>query len=153
MQLPRLRDGDWLMFPYAGAYTIASASNYTKGAFLQPVRLFLFSCKADKGWGDVLPQAAVVSMLSIPHTIPERDMREHEDEVAVDEDDGHQPGSYWSEGMGPIDEEEEALDGLLAPLSSVGLGSIELDASRSGSLQPGQSMQRLLHRVFFKPRA
>ncbi|WIA22296.1 hypothetical protein OEZ85_004614 [Tetradesmus obliquus] len=95
--LPRLRDGDWLMFPYAGAYTIASASNYTKGAFLQPVRLFLFSCKADKGWGNVLPQAAVVSMLSIPHTIPERDMREHEDEVAVDEDDGHQPGSCWSE--------------------------------------------------------
>lgn len=95
----------------------------------------------------------MVSMLSIPHTIPERDMREHEDEVAVDEDDGHQPGSCWSERMGPIDEEKEALDGLLAPLSSVGLGSMELDASRSGSLQPGQSMQRLLHRVFFKPRA
>jgi hypothetical protein len=25
VQLPRLRDGDWLMFPYAGAYTISSA--------------------------------------------------------------------------------------------------------------------------------
>ncbi|KAF6257868.1 pyridoxal-dependent decarboxylase [Scenedesmus sp. NREL 46B-D3] len=120
-QLPRLRYSDWLMFPYAGAYTISSASNYTKGAFLLPARLFVFSSEADKGWGDVLPQSAVVSMVSIPQTIPEGDVLEHEEQVS--------------------------LDGLLEPL-----GSLALDGARSGSLQPGRSMQRALSRVPSMPR-
>lgn len=96
-------------------------SNYTKGAFLQPARLFVFSSEADKGWGDVLPQAAVVSMVSIPQTIPEGEVLEHEEEVAI--------------------------DGLLAPLGSLGL-----DVGRSGSLQPRRSMQRSLSRAPSMPR-
>ena len=34
--LPALRDGDWLMFPFAGAYTICAASNYGGVRFTQP---------------------------------------------------------------------------------------------------------------------
>lgn len=41
--LPALRDGDWLMFPFAGAYTICAASNYGGVRFTQPQKLFLFS--------------------------------------------------------------------------------------------------------------
>jgi len=47
-QLPLLRVGDWLMFPYAGAYSICSASNSCCGAFLRPPRIFVFSAEADK---------------------------------------------------------------------------------------------------------
>lgn len=38
------------------------------GSFVQPARLFIFSSQADKGWDDVLPLTAIVS---IPETIPE----------------------------------------------------------------------------------
>jgi hypothetical protein len=98
-----------------------SLSAYTKGAFLQPARLFVFSSEADKGWGDVLPQAAVISMVSIPQTIPEGEVLEHEEEVPI--------------------------DSLLLPLGSLGL-----DGARSGSLQPGRSMQRSLSRAPSMPR-
>lgn len=41
--LPALRDGDWLMFPFAGAYTICAASNYGGVRFTQPLKLFIYS--------------------------------------------------------------------------------------------------------------
>ncbi|KAF6250432.1 pyridoxal-dependent decarboxylase [Scenedesmus sp. NREL 46B-D3] len=44
--LPPLRDGDWLMFPYAGAYTICAASNYGGVCFTQPLKVFVHSAEA-----------------------------------------------------------------------------------------------------------
>lgn len=41
--LPALRDGDWLMFPFAGAYTICAASNYGGVRFTEPLKLFIYS--------------------------------------------------------------------------------------------------------------
>lgn len=41
--LPALRDGDWLMFPFAGAYTICAASNYGGVRFTQALKLFIYS--------------------------------------------------------------------------------------------------------------
>lgn len=54
--LPALRDGDWLMFPYAGAYTICAASNYGGVCFTQPLKVFVYSSEAlrDLGGFDLL---------------------------------------------------------------------------------------------------
>ncbi len=41
--LPLLREGDWLMFPYAGAYTICSASNFGGVCMTAPSKVFVFS--------------------------------------------------------------------------------------------------------------
>lgn len=52
--LPALRNGDWLMFPYAGAYTICSASNFGGVRMTEPQKLFVFSEAAPRdlgGWG------------------------------------------------------------------------------------------------------
>jgi hypothetical protein len=46
--LPPLRDGDWLMFPAAGAYTICAASNYGGVAFTQPRKLWVYSADAHR---------------------------------------------------------------------------------------------------------
>jgi len=46
--LPALRDGDWLMFPFAGAYTICAASNYGGVRFTQPLKLFIYSDSAHR---------------------------------------------------------------------------------------------------------
>jgi hypothetical protein len=98
-----------------------SCSAYTKGAFLLPARLFVFSSEADKGWGDVLPQTAVISMVSIPQTIPEGEVLEHEEEVPIDE--------------------------LLLPLGSLGLdgarsGSLQMGRSLQRWLSRVPSMPR-----------
>lgn len=42
-QLPLLRDGDWLMFPNAGAYTICAAGNYGGMRMTEPEKLFIYS--------------------------------------------------------------------------------------------------------------
>uniref|UniRef100_A0A383V9D0 Orn/DAP/Arg decarboxylase 2 N-terminal domain-containing protein n=1 Tax=Tetradesmus obliquus TaxID=3088 RepID=A0A383V9D0_TETOB len=118
-QLPLLRDGDWLMFPYAGAYTISCAS---MGSFVQPARLFIFSSQAVKGWGDVLPQAAVVS---IPETIPEG---------------AEVPSAGSAALLSPLSLGSRGSLGL----ESAGSGGMQMQ--RSGSLQ------RSLVRVPSKPR-
>ena len=64
--LPALRDGDWLMFPFAGAYTICAASNYGGVRFTQPLKLFIYSacvhretCGFDMAAGVAAAAAAV----------------------------------------------------------------------------------------------
>lgn len=49
--LPLLRDGDWLMFPYAGAYTICAASNYGGVRMTEPLKVFVFSQEAQRDLG------------------------------------------------------------------------------------------------------
>jgi hypothetical protein len=49
--LPALRNGDWLMFPYAGAYTICSASNFGGVRMTEPQKLFVFSEAAPRDLG------------------------------------------------------------------------------------------------------
>jgi hypothetical protein len=49
--LPQLRDGDWLMFPFAGAYTICAASNYGGVRFTQPLKVFVYSSEAVRECG------------------------------------------------------------------------------------------------------
>lgn len=126
-QLPLLRVGDWLMFPYAGAYTVCSASNTGCGSFLRPARLFVFSAEADKGWGDILPQESVSIM--IPPTIPEHAEVLHDGEV-----DGGADGEAAGEAAGAG----------AAAAAAVGLeGFRSLSIGRTGS----QSLQRSLSRV------
>eukprot|EP00775_Hariotina_reticulata_P014259 gene14259-14409_t len=56
--LPPLRDGDWLMFPFAGAYTICAASNYGGVCFTQPLKVFVYSSEAVRECGAFDVQAA-----------------------------------------------------------------------------------------------
>jgi hypothetical protein len=93
------------------------------GSFVQPAGLFVFSIQADKGWGDVLPHTAVIS---IPETIPEH---------------AEAPASDAAALLVPL----EALGsrGSLG-LESAGTGGLQMQ--RSGSLQ------RSLVRVPSKPR-
>lgn len=50
-RLPALRDGDWLAFPYAGAYTICSASKFGGGRMTEPTKLFVCSTAAERDLG------------------------------------------------------------------------------------------------------
>jgi len=50
-RLPRLRNGDWLMFPYMGAYTICSASNYGGMRMTEPLKLYVYSEVAPREGG------------------------------------------------------------------------------------------------------
>lgn len=62
--LPALRDGDWLMFPFAGAYTICAASNYGGVRFAQPLKLFIYSGAVHRdtcGWDMAAGEAAAVA--------------------------------------------------------------------------------------------
>jgi hypothetical protein len=62
--LPALRDGDWLMFPFAGAYTICAASNYGGVRFTQPLKLFIYSGAVHRdtcGWDMAAGEAAAVA--------------------------------------------------------------------------------------------
>jgi hypothetical protein len=93
------------------------------GSFVQPARLFVFSSQADKGWGDVLPQAAVVSMVSIPQTIPE-DAEPSAADAAV----------------------------LMSPLGSMRSLGLETAGSGGLQMQRSGSLQRSLVRVPSKPR-
>ncbi|GBF87342.1 ornithine decarboxylase [Raphidocelis subcapitata] len=56
--LPALRDGDWLQFPYAGAYTICSASSFAGGRMAEPTKLFVVSSEATRDLGDYNDEAA-----------------------------------------------------------------------------------------------
>jgi hypothetical protein len=107
------------------------------GSFVQPARLFVFSSTADKGWGDVLPHTAVVSIVSIPDTIPEHAEAPPADAAAL---------------LAPLE---------LSPKGSMGLGvglsprvALGLDSVGSGGLpmQRSGSLQRSLVRVPSKPR-
>jgi hypothetical protein len=62
--LPALRDGDWLMFPFAGAYTICAASNYGGVRFTQPLKLFIHSgsvCRDTCGWDMAAGESAAAA--------------------------------------------------------------------------------------------
>lgn len=62
--LPALRDGDWLMFPFAGAYTICAASNYGGVRFTQPLKLFIYSDGVHRdtgGWDLAVGEAAAAA--------------------------------------------------------------------------------------------
>jgi len=56
--LPYLRDGDWLSFPYAGAYTICSASNFAGQRMAEPTKIFVCSAEATRDLGEVFNHAA-----------------------------------------------------------------------------------------------
>lgn len=43
MQLPLLRNGDWLCFPNAGAYTVAAACDFNGIAATQPKLFYVYS--------------------------------------------------------------------------------------------------------------
>lgn len=45
-QLPQLRNGDWLLFPNAGAYTIAGACDFNGIEFTTPNKFYVFSDSA-----------------------------------------------------------------------------------------------------------
>lgn len=48
IMLPELRNGDWLMFPYAGAYTVAGACDFNGIEFTKPNTYYVFSdCAVD----------------------------------------------------------------------------------------------------------
>lgn len=64
--LPVLRDGDWLMFPFAGAYTICAASNYGGVRFTQPLKLFIYSSSAERDTcGFDLPAGIVAAKAAV----------------------------------------------------------------------------------------
>lgn len=46
MQLPELRNGDWLMFVNSGAYTVAGACDFNGIAMTQPNKFYVFSAQA-----------------------------------------------------------------------------------------------------------
>lgn len=46
VQLPELRNGDWLMFVNAGAYTVAGACDFNGIAMTQPNKFYVFSAQA-----------------------------------------------------------------------------------------------------------
>jgi hypothetical protein len=46
VQLPELRNGDWLMFANSGAYTVAGACDFNGIAMTQPNKFFIFSAQA-----------------------------------------------------------------------------------------------------------
>lgn len=46
VQLPELRNGDWLMFVNAGAYTVAGACDFNGIAMTQPNKYYVFSMLA-----------------------------------------------------------------------------------------------------------
>lgn len=46
VQLPELRNGDWLMFFNAGAYTVAGACDFNGIAMTQPNKFYVWSCQA-----------------------------------------------------------------------------------------------------------
>jgi ornithine decarboxylase len=46
VQLPQLRNGDWLMFNNAGAYTVAGACDFNGIAMTAPNKLYVFSDSA-----------------------------------------------------------------------------------------------------------
>lgn len=47
--LPLLRNGDWLAFPNAGAYTVAGACDFNGIAMTAPAKFYLFSaCAVDE---------------------------------------------------------------------------------------------------------
>ncbi len=56
--LPALRDGDFLAFPYAGAYTICSASNFGGGRMTEPTKLFVVSGEATRDLGSTYNRSA-----------------------------------------------------------------------------------------------
>lgn len=68
--LPALRDGDWLAFPCAGAYTICSASRFGGAAVAaEPTKMFVFSEAAVRDLGefnDPAAQAAAAAALPAP---------------------------------------------------------------------------------------
>jgi hypothetical protein len=69
--LPRLRDGDWLAFPNAGAYTICSASNYGAGRAAEPTKLFVVSAAAARDLGPYSdPAAATAAAAAAPPAAP-----------------------------------------------------------------------------------
>jgi ornithine decarboxylase len=45
-QLPQLRNGDWLQFPNAGAYTVAGACDFNGIEFTSPNKFYIFSDSA-----------------------------------------------------------------------------------------------------------
>ncbi|KAI8467817.1 MAG: pyridoxal-dependent decarboxylase [Monoraphidium minutum] len=60
LPLPELRTGDWLLFPGAGAYTVAGACDFNGIAMTEPTRFCVFSeCAADDAAdaGDAEPAA------------------------------------------------------------------------------------------------
>mmetsp|Transcript_7591 Transcript_7591/g.20199 ORF Transcript_7591/g.20199 Transcript_7591/m.20199 type:complete len:382 (+) Transcript_7591:17-1162(+) len=50
--LPQLRNGDWLMFPNAGAYTVAGACDFNGIEFTSPSTVYIFSDSAVDGAED-----------------------------------------------------------------------------------------------------
>ncbi len=42
-ELPELRNGDWLMFPNAGAYTVAGACDFNGIEFTHPNKFYVYS--------------------------------------------------------------------------------------------------------------
>lgn len=44
--LPQLRNGDWLMFPNSGAYTVAGACDFNGIEFTTPNKFYVFSDSA-----------------------------------------------------------------------------------------------------------
>lgn len=46
VSLPQLRNGDWLMFPNAGAYTVAGACDFNGIEFTTPNKFYVFSSSA-----------------------------------------------------------------------------------------------------------
>jgi ornithine decarboxylase len=44
--LPQLRNGDWLQFPNAGAYTVAGACDFNGIEFTTPTKLYVFTDSA-----------------------------------------------------------------------------------------------------------
>ena len=50
--LPALRNGDWLMFPNAGAYTVAGACDFNGIEFTSPTKFYIYSdCAVDECGG------------------------------------------------------------------------------------------------------
>jgi ornithine decarboxylase len=84
VQLPELRNGDWLMFVNSGAYTVAGACDFNGIAMTQPNKYYVFSA-----------QAVDEAEESKESTESEAESEEEEDESEEDDSD--------SEG-----EEEEA---------------------------------------------
>lgn len=89
VQLPELRNGDWLMFVNSGAYTVAGACDFNGIAMTQPNKFYVFSAQA-------VDEAGEESESEECESEGEESESESEEECTESEEDGEE-----EEGDGP----------------------------------------------------
>jgi diaminopimelate decarboxylase len=107
--LPRLRDGDWLVFPFAGAYTLSSASNFGGVRLAEPLKAYVWSTSAgasygagDGACGGVHGQVVYRGGSPPPAALAVAEEEDEEERLCgeEEEDDEHEPAAPTASGGG-----------------------------------------------------